>query len=225
MIRQFAVGLLLAVSLAARAAPVVTHLVSYRGQVQKIDAHTAHVTATFTTSGGSGPLSVVLAQWEGDTISGLSVDEDGRPVSAQVQSDPAVIRVVIPPSPASVHVVSFTVEHANGNLHRIPLAVPSAAPLSGRQPVELDVKLPAGEVHYGDLFPRMDWESETAAHTTLATVPSLLILHSRAAGGITAADAWSASRIADICMTLLLVSGSLTWWIMYRSGKAPAGGH
>jgi hypothetical protein len=122
-------------------------------------------------------------------------------------------------------VVSFTVEHANGDLQRIPIAVPSAAPLSGRQPVELDVNLPPGEVHFGDLFPRMDWDSETSAHTTLATVPSLVILHSRAAGGITAGDAWSASRIADISMALLLFCGSLTWWMMYRSGKAPAGGH
>jgi hypothetical protein len=225
MIRHCAAGILLAVSLAARAAPAVTQLVSYRGQVQKIDAHTAHVTATFATSGGNGPLSVVLAQWEGDTISGLSVDEDGRPVSVQVESDPAIMRVVIPPSAATVHVVSFTVQHANGDLHRIPLPVPSATPVSGRQPVELDVSLPAGEVHFGDLFPRMDWDGDTSAHTSLATVPSLLILHSRAAGRITAADTWSASRVADICMALLLVSGSLTWWIMYRSGKAPAGGH
>jgi hypothetical protein len=225
MIRHLSLGALLALSAVAQAAPAVAHLVSYRAQVQKIDAHTARVTATFVTSGGSGPLGVVLAQWEGDTILGLSVNEGGQPVRAQVHADAAIVRVVIPPSPASEHVVSFTVEHPNGDLHRIPLAVPSAVPISGRQPVELDVNLPAGEVHFGDLFPRMDWDSETSAHTTLATVPSLLILHSRLAGGITAADAWSASRVADVCMALLLISGSLTWWIMYRSGKTPAGGH
>jgi hypothetical protein len=97
--------------------------------------------------------------------------------------------------------------------------VPSAAPLSGQQPVDLHVTLPAGDVHYGDLSPHMDRQSETSAETTLATVPSLMILHSRPAGTVTVADAWSVSRIADVCMALLLLSGSFTWWIMYRSGR------
>lgn len=223
--RRLVGSILLAVSAVAAAAPAVVHLASYRGQVQKIDAHTARVTTTFATSGGSGPLTVIIPQWEGDHISGLTVSENGRTVGADVHSDPAVLRVVIPQTVGTTQVVAFKVEHPNGDLYRIPIAVPSAVPISGQHPVDLDVTLPAGDLHYGDLFPRMDWHSETSADTTLGTVPSLMILHSRPAATVTVSDWWSASRLADLGMALLLLLGSVTWWMMYRSGKAPAGGH
>jgi hypothetical protein len=65
--------------------------------------------------------------------------------------------------------------------------------------------------------PRLEWQSDDRASTTMGSVPSLMILHSKARGTISRMDDWLASRVADAGMCLLLLAGSAGWWLNYRS--------
>ena len=208
-------------SIPLHAATPTTRLVSYRCQVKKMDAHRAEVSAVMVTSNAPGkPLVFMIGRWDGDQIEDIAVSTEGR-LDREVKIEPlaAAIRVVVQaPSESSVQ-VAYSVKREDGELTRISLAVPLASPALGQTPVEITLALPLGDIHYGEQFPRLEWQSDDRASTTMGSVPSLMILHSKARGTISRMDDWLASRVADAGMCLLLLAGSAGWWLNYRSGK------
>jgi hypothetical protein len=222
MSRQWYAGLLaslLSTSLYA-AAPVVK-LTSYHCQVKKIDAHRAEVSTDLAASDAAGkPLVLIIARWDDERIENLVVTTGGR-IDSAVKVEPltAAIRLRMQAPSSAGTEISYSVVREPGELTRIPLPVPFAFPGLGQTPVEIKLTLPLGDVSYGELFPRMDWQSGSNAITTMGSVPSLLIVHSKPKGSISGIEQLSASRVADIAMVLLLLAGSLGWWVRYRFGR------
>jgi hypothetical protein len=213
--RSWWVCALLSTSLHA-ASPIVK-LTSYHCLVKKIDAHRVEVSADLTTSVTSGnPLVLIIPRWDGEQIGNLVVTPSG----VKVEPLAAAIRLEVQSPASSATKISYSVERDPGELTRIPLPVPSATPGLGQTPVEIKLALPPGDVPYGELFPRMDWQSGSTASTTMGSVPSLLIVHSKPKGTISIGEQLSASRVADIGMVLLLLAGSFGWWVQYRFGKS-----
>lgn len=223
MSRRWYAGLLatlLSTSLHA-AAPIVK-LTGYHCHVTKIDAHRAEVSTDLATSDTVGkPLVLIIGRWDDEQIENLVMATGGRiDNGVKVETQTAAIRLELQAPSAAGTEISYSVVREPGVLSRIPLPVPFASPGLGQTPVGIKLTLPPGDIAYGELFPRMDWLSSSTAVTTMGSVPSLLIAHSKPKAAISFLEQLSASRVADIAMVLLLLAGSLGWWVRYRFGQS-----
>ena len=187
-------------------------LIEYRSEIHKLNANTATVEAAFTLTGAAGKSNLIIGSWRGERISQLSMN--GRQsVESAIYSD-AALQI---PFASADNVVSYRVTSSERELSRVPLPVPSALPRPGERPVHLSVFLPHGDVPSGDLFPSFTWTAGSQGTVELSSVPSLLVLHSKPAGDVSAIDSLLGfHRVTDGVMLLLLVAGSAWWWLRSR---------
>lgn len=137
----------------------------------------ARVRAAYDFS-GSGPPTLMLAWFPGQTLSELRVEVNGVLLAARfsVTGGPALRELRLPQLAGGAHhvVVEYSVAGTDGFPFRYPLAVPRAAVEGSERVVAVRVGLPADAHPSGDSFPALqpngagDWSAE------LVGVPSFV---------------------------------------------------
>lgn len=94
----------------------------------------------------------------------------------------------------------------SGDLSRIPVALPAVTPPPDGAVIRIEVRGLSQTSAWNDAFPRLEPQPDGSAIAVLESLPAFLR---------TPPDGreWSANRIADMCVALLVLFATLFWWL------------